>query len=151
MNIFVVEEEIVFTHSLIILTKLYRILLIFLDRKINNIKKKREHRAETICYLCSEKFNWNVRSFYRVSDHCHYTRKYQSATHSVCNLKYKENRYIPKIAENASRLLKIVEKQLQKTIFFLCWWKHWKVYLFLIRKKFEKENSIMKIITKVIC
>ena len=47
----------------------------------------------------------------------------------MCNLKYKENHYIPKIAENASRLLKIVEKQLQKTIFF-CVGENTEKYIF---------------------
>ena len=30
--------------------------------------KKRKYKAETICYLCVDKFNGNVKNFYNVKD-----------------------------------------------------------------------------------
>ena len=30
--------------------------------------KKRKYKAETICYLCVDKFNGNVKKFYNVKD-----------------------------------------------------------------------------------
>ena len=38
----------------------------------------------------------------KVIDHCHYTRKYCGAAHSICNLCYKENNFILVMAHNAS-------------------------------------------------
>ena len=30
----------------------------------------------------------NSKNYRKVRDHCHYTGKYRSATHSICNLKF---------------------------------------------------------------
>ena len=35
-------------------------------------------------------------------EHCHYTRKYQGATYSKCNVRYKENSFIPLMAIDTS-------------------------------------------------
>ena len=38
----------------------------------------------------------------KVIDHCHYTRKYGGAAHSIFDLCYKENNFILVMAHNAS-------------------------------------------------
>ena len=35
-------------------------------------------------------------------EHCHYTRKYQGAAYSKCNVRYKENSFIPLMAIDTS-------------------------------------------------
>ena len=51
------------------------------------------------CNISEKKNDENDRNF---KDHCYYNRKYQGAAHSVCNLKFKEHRYIPLIAHISS-------------------------------------------------
>ena len=38
----------------------------------------------------------------KVRDHCHYTREYRRAAHSICNLKYSVPKKIPIIFHNGS-------------------------------------------------
>ena len=38
----------------------------------------------------------------KVRDHCHYTRKYRGAVHSICNLHYKIPKEIPVVFHNGS-------------------------------------------------
>ena len=42
------------------------------------------------------------KSFCKVYDHCHYTRKYPGAAHSICNLRYKTPKEIPVNIRNGS-------------------------------------------------
>ena len=37
-----------------------------------------------------------------MKDHCHYTRKFRGAAHSICNLRYKVPREIPIVIHNGS-------------------------------------------------
>ena len=67
---------------------------------INFTKKKTElltkeqqesYKNAKISYISKEKFENKYlkdKKYCKVRDHCHYTRKYMSATHSICNLKY---------------------------------------------------------------
>ena len=87
-----------------------------------------------------------IQKFQKVRDHCHYTRKYWEAAQLISNLQYKEESFIPIVAHNwygSNNYLilpRIAKKnwRVQLTIF---WWQYWKVYLFSLRKKYEKENS----------
>ena len=70
------------------------------DQKIKHEKSKR-------CYLCNEYFNTDKQSKYyknykKIRDHCHYTGIYRGAAHSLCNLRYQEQRDIPVIIHNGS-------------------------------------------------
>ena len=38
----------------------------------------------------------------KVRDHCHFTRKYRGAAHSICNLRYKVVKEIPLVFHNGS-------------------------------------------------
>ena len=42
-------------------------------------------------------------NYRRVRDHCHYTEKYRSAAHNICNLKYKTVKEIPTVFHNGSK------------------------------------------------
>ena len=42
-----------------------------------------------ICYMCKEEFSTDGKKYYKIRDHCYYTRKYKSAAHNVCNLRCK--------------------------------------------------------------
>ena len=57
---------------------------------------------QNICYICKIEFitDDNDKKYYKVRDHCHYTRKYRSATHNVCNLRYKTPNEIPVVFYN---------------------------------------------------
>ena len=50
------------------------------------IKEKIHHSEQKICYICKKEFD---KKNYKVRDHCHYTGKYRSAAHNICNLRYK--------------------------------------------------------------
>ena len=61
----------------------------------------------------------------KFKDHCYYKWKYQGVAHSVCNLKFKEHRYILLIAhissgfDNQLILLNIAEKLKECNFFVL--------------------------------
>ena len=42
---------------------------------------------------------WTIK---KLEDHCHYTGKYRGDAHSLCNLRYQEERDIPVIIHNGS-------------------------------------------------
>ena len=65
--------------------------------------EKIKHKECEKCYICNSicnrPFNTNKKSKYyknfrKVRDHCHYTEKYRSASHSLCSLRYAEQRDI---------------------------------------------------------
>ena len=51
-------------------------------------QEKMSHKNANICFICEKAFG-NDKNAIKVRDHCHYTGKYRSAAHSVCNLQYK--------------------------------------------------------------
>ena len=70
--------------------------------KIINFKKKKlkfltEEQQESyknakICYICKKQLENNFlkdKKYRKFGDHCHYTREYRGAAHSICNLKYR--------------------------------------------------------------
>ena len=92
------------------------------DEKIKLEKSKR-------CYLCNQYFNTNKQSKYyknykKVRDHCHYTGIYRGAAHSLCNLRYQEQRDIPVIIHNGSNydfhlLIKDLAKEFKSDMYCL--------------------------------
>ena len=36
-----------------------------------------------------------IKKQQKVTDHCHYTRKYRGAAHNICNLRYEVPKEIP--------------------------------------------------------
>ena len=55
-------------------------------------------------YLFStDKNDKNVfKLYHKVRDHCHYSRKFRGAAHSICNLRYKIPKEIPVAFRNGS-------------------------------------------------
>ena len=69
--------------------------------------EKIKYEESKQCYLCDQCFNTNKQSKYymnnkKVRDHCHYRGKYRGAAHSLCSLRYQEQRDKPVIIHNES-------------------------------------------------
>ena len=47
----------------------------------NDMWWQRRHFATRFCYLCGEKYNYDMRNFIKVRDHCHYSRHYCGSAH----------------------------------------------------------------------
>ena len=59
--------------------------------KLLTKEKQESYENVKICYTCKEELEnkyMKGKKYRKVKDHCHYTVKYRSAAHSVCNLKY---------------------------------------------------------------
>ena len=44
-----------------------------------------------ICYICKKRFSKQFakdKNYRKVRDHCHFTGKYRSAAHSICNIRF---------------------------------------------------------------
>ena len=54
------------------------------------------HETNNTCHICSKTCNNKVR------DHCHETGKYRGPAFKICNLRYKEQNFIPVIFHNGS-------------------------------------------------
>ena len=74
-------------------------------------EEKKSHRTSRRFYICKslyiniyQKFSTdgNNKQYYKVSDHCHYTGKYRSAAHDICNLRYKIPKEIPAVFHDGS-------------------------------------------------
>ena len=89
--------------------------------------EKIKHKGSKRSYLCDQSFNINKESKYymnykKVRDHCHYTGKYRGAAHSICNLRYQEQRDIPVIIHSGSNydfhlLIKDLAKEFKSDIY----------------------------------
>ena len=65
----------------------------FKKKKVKSLTKEQQEPYENakLCYVYKEKFEnkyLNDEKYRRARDHCHYTREYRRAAHSICNLKY---------------------------------------------------------------
>ena len=71
-------------------------------------KENKSYEKQRVCYTWKIEFSTdendkNVFKLYRqVRDHCHYTRKFRGAAHSICNLRYKIPKEIPVVLHNSS-------------------------------------------------
>ena len=71
-------------------------------------KENKSYEKQRVCYTWKKEFSTdendkNVFKLYRqVRDHCHYTRKFRGAAHSICNLRYKIPKEIPVVLHNSS-------------------------------------------------
>ena len=64
--------------------------------------------------FCTDEDDENCKNRKRVKDHCHYTRKFKGAAHSICNLRYKVPDNIPIIIHKASYDTHCIINQLAK-------------------------------------
>ena len=71
-------------------------------------KEKKSQEKQRICYICKKEFCTNKNNekefklYHEVRDHCHYTRKYRGAAHSICNLCYKIPKETPVVFHDDS-------------------------------------------------
>ena len=63
---------------------------------IFNNKVKLYHETNNTCHICSKTCISKVR------DHCHVTGKYKGPAFKMCNLRYKQQNYIPVKFHNGS-------------------------------------------------
>ena len=54
-------------------------------------KEKKKHDKQKACYIFKKRFCTDDKNkkHHEVKDHCHYTGKYRSAAHDICNLRHK--------------------------------------------------------------
>ena len=69
--------------------------------KVLTREENESHKNTEVYYICKGTFN-KSQNYRKVKDHCHYTGKYRGAAHSLCNLRYQEQRNIPIIIHNGS-------------------------------------------------
>ena len=70
-------------------------------------EEKESYENQQLCHMCekefcTDKYKKEYKLLSKVKDHCHYTRKYRGAAHSVCNLRYKVVKEIPVVFHNGS-------------------------------------------------
>ena len=67
-------------------------------------EEKKTNRKQKVCYICQKVFSTNDdnKEYFKVKDHCNYTRKYRSAAHDICNLRYKTPKEILVVFHNGS-------------------------------------------------
>ena len=67
-------------------------------------EEKKDYNDQKVCYICKKEFgnNDNNKKQQKVRDHSHYTGKYKSAAHNICNLRYKILKEIPVVFHNGS-------------------------------------------------
>ena len=71
-------------------------------KKMIPLTTEEMYNEQEICYVCKKEFNKNDEKNYKVRDHCHYTGKYRSAAHNICNLRYKIPKEVPIVFHNGS-------------------------------------------------
>ena len=57
--------------------------------KLLTKEQQKSYDNEKICSICKEKLENKYlkdKKYCKVKGHCHYTRKYKGAAHSICNL-----------------------------------------------------------------
>ena len=67
-------------------------------------KEEKKHNKKKVCYICKKRFTTddNNKKYYKIRDHCHYTRKYGGAAHDNGNLRWKIPKEIPVVFHNGS-------------------------------------------------
>ena len=73
--------------------------------KLLTKKQQKLYENANICYICKEKFENKYvkdKKCHKVRDHCHYTREYGGAAHSICNLNFSIHKKLPITFYNGS-------------------------------------------------
>ena len=71
--------------------------------------EKRFYEEQKECHICQKEFRYDKNEkkksklYQKVRGHCHYTRKFRGAAHSICNLRYKVPQEIPVKIHNGSK------------------------------------------------
>ena len=70
---------------------------------MNLLRNKQTYQNPKICYISKEKFENKYiknRKYFKDKDHCHYTREYIVAVHSICKSKHIVHKLIPIAFDN---------------------------------------------------
>ena len=116
-------------------------------------KEKIYHNKPKICYVCKKEFNNNDKKNYKVRNHCHYTGKYRSAAHNICNLRYKVPKEISIVFHNGSTydyhfIIKELVKEFEGN--FECLGENTEKYItFSVPIKKKIENKDLEITHKI--
>ena len=119
------------------------------------IKEEIYHNKQKICYICKKEFDANDKKYYKVKDHCHYTGKYISAAHNICNLRYKIPKEIPIVFHNGSRydyhfIIKGLVKEFEGN--FECLDENTEKYITFsapLKKEIKNKNKIIEATYKI--
>ena len=76
-------------------------------------KEIKSYEKQKVCHICKKEF-CDDKNKKKVRDHCHYTRKFRGAAHTVCNLRYKVPKEISIVFHNGSTYYHFVIKKLGK-------------------------------------
>ena len=79
----------------------------FEEQKLLLLTKEelKSHQNAKVCYICWKRILKKISktiNYWKVKDHCHYTRKHSSVAQSICNLKSKASNAIPQVFHNSS-------------------------------------------------
>ena len=119
-------------------------------------KEEENHNNQKVCHICKKEFDTNDKKNYKVRDHCHYTGKYRSAAHNMCNLRYKVPKEIPIVFHNGSTYdyhFKIKELVKEFNGNFECLGENTEKYITFsvpLKKKIENKNIDITYKTKFI-
>ena len=118
-------------------------------------EEKINYNDQKVCYICKEEFDTihttkssslERKKHHKVRDHCHYTGKYRSAAHNICNLRYKVPKEIPVVFHNGSTydyhsIIKELVKEFEGN--FDCLGENTEKYITFsvpLKKKIENKN-----------
>ena len=71
-------------------------------KKLSFIKGRKYASYAKKSFVMMKKKKKEFKLYQKVRDHCHYTRKFRGAAHSICNLKYKVPKESPVVFHNGS-------------------------------------------------
>ena len=118
-------------------------------------EEKINYNDQKVCYICQKEFDTidmtkssslECKKNYKVRNHCHYTGKYRSAAHNICNLKYEVPKEIPVVFHNGSTydyhfIIKELVKEFEGN--FDCLGQNTEKYITFsvpLKKKIENKN-----------
>ena len=61
--------------------------------------ENKSYCRQKLCYICKNKFNSNIRIYWKVWDHYHYAEKYWGAAHFTCSLRNKTTNEIQVVSQ----------------------------------------------------
>ena len=103
-----------------------------------------------LSYTCKKEFGNNNKKQQKVRDHCHYTGKYRSAAHNICNLRYKVPKEIPVVFHNGSTYdYHFIIKELAKGNFECLGGNTEKYITFSVPLKKKIDNKDLEITYKI--
>ena len=119
-------------------------------------EETKSYKEQEVCHICEKEFCYDknevneFKQYHKVKDHCHYTRKFRGAAHSICSLKYQVSKKIPVVIYNAGYGYHFVIEQLAEEFKgqFECIGKNVENYITFsvpIKKKLDNKTVTHKL------